>query len=189
MARAGLTPDRVTAAGLELADDLGFDNVTLSVLARHFGVKTASLYSHISDAEDLKTRIVLRALDELADLASQAIAGRSGKEALAALGGVYRDYARDHPGRYAATHHRLDSEAAFASAGPRHTRMVRAILRGYDIEGTEATHAVRLLGSVFDGYASLELGGAFDHSEPGSEESWERAMDALDSLLRNWPAP
>ncbi|AXK32840.1 TetR/AcrR family transcriptional regulator [Streptomyces armeniacus] len=189
MARAGLTTARLTQAGAELADELGFDQVTLSALARRFDVKVASLYSHLRSSQDLKTRITLLALEELADRAAEALAGRAGKDALTAFAHVYRDYAREHPGRYTAARAPLDPETAAASAGVRHAQMTRAILRGYDLAEPDQTHAVRLLGSVFHGFVSLEAGGGFSHSEPDSQESWIRALDALDALLRNWPAP
>ncbi|MCX4919118.1 MULTISPECIES: TetR/AcrR family transcriptional regulator [unclassified Streptomyces] len=189
MVRAGLTTERLTRAGAELADEVGFDQVTVSALARQFDVKVASLYSHVKSSHDLKTRIALLALDELADRGATALAGRAGKDALTAFANVYRDYAREHPGRYAAAQLRLDPEAAAASAGARHSQMTRAILRGYDLAEPDQTHAVRMLGSVFHGYVSLEMSGGFSHSAPDSQESWSRVLDALDSLLRNWPAP
>ncbi|MFC1411498.1 TetR/AcrR family transcriptional regulator [Streptacidiphilus sp. N1-12] len=188
MARVGVTPERLTLAGAELADEVGFDQVTVSELARRFDVKVASLYSHLKNSQDLKTRIALLALEELADRAADALAGRSGKDALIALANVYRDYAHEHPGRYAAAQFRLDPETAAASAGVRHARMTRAILRGYDLAEPDQTHAVRLLGSVFHGYVSLEMGGGFSHSAPDTQETWNRTLDALDALLRNWPA-
>ncbi|WP_275460802.1 TetR/AcrR family transcriptional regulator [Streptomyces noursei] len=188
-ARVGLTTERLTRAGAELADEVGFAQVTVSELARRFDVKVASLYSHVKNSHDLKTRISLLALAELADLAAEALAGRAGKDALAAFADVYRDYARQHPGRYAATQFPLDPETAAASAGVRHAQMTRAILRGYDLPEPEQTHAVRMLGSVFHGYVSLELAGGFSHSAPDSEETWSRVVDALDALLRNWPTP
>ena len=160
----------------------------MSAVARRFGVQVSSLYSHVRSSHDLKTRIALFALDEMADRGAAALAGRAGKDALVALANVYRDYAREHPGRYTAARMRLDPKTAAASAGPRHAAMTRAILRGYDLTEPDQTHAVRLLGSVFHGYPSLETAGAFDHSEPASEESWNRIHDALDALLRNWPA-
>ncbi|MFK4149915.1 TetR/AcrR family transcriptional regulator [Streptomyces sp. NPDC004065] len=189
MARAGLTPERLTRAGAELADEVGFEQVTVSALARRFDVKVASLYSHLKSSHDLRTRIALLALEELADRAADALAGRAGREALAAFANAYRDYAREHPGRYDAARFRLDPETAAASAGVRHARMTRAILRGYDLAEPDETHAVRLLGSVFHGYVSLEAAGGFSHSAPDSEQSWSRIVDALDALLRNWPAP
>ncbi|QNP76064.1 WHG domain-containing protein [Streptomyces roseirectus] len=187
MARAGLTPERLVLAGAELADEAGFENVTLSALARRFDVRVASLYAHVRNSQDLKTGIALLALEELADRAADALAGRSGKDALTAFADVYRDYARTHPGRYTAARHRLDPETAAASAGVRHSRMTRAILRGYDLTEPDQTHAVRLIGSVFHGYVSLEAAGGFAHSEPDSQASWERILDGLDALLRNWP--
>ncbi|MET7644249.1 TetR-like C-terminal domain-containing protein [Streptomyces sp. NPDC005426] len=189
MVRAGLTAQRLTRAGAELADEVGFEQVTVSALARRFDVKVASLYSHVKSSHDLRTRIALLALEELADRGAAALAGRAGKDALGAFADVYRDYAREHPGRYAAAQYRLDPEAAAASAGGRHAQMTRAILRGYDLSEPDQTHAVRLLGSVFHGYVSLEAQGGFSHSAPDSQESWSRIVDALDALLRNWPAP
>ncbi|MFB7935235.1 MULTISPECIES: TetR/AcrR family transcriptional regulator [Streptomyces] len=189
MARVGLTPERLTEAGAELADEVGFDEVTVSALARRFDVKVASLYSHVRNSQDLRTRIALLALADMADRAADALAGRAGKDALAALADVYRDYAREHPGRYAAAQLRLDPQTAAASAGVRHAQMTRALLRGYDLTEPDQTHAVRLLGSVFHGYVSLELGGGFSHSAPDTDATWARIIDALDTLLRNWPAP
>ncbi|WP_030946433.1 TetR/AcrR family transcriptional regulator [Streptomyces sp. NRRL S-646] len=187
MARVGLTTERVVRAGAELADEVGFDQVTVSELARRFGVKVASLYSHVKSSQDLRTRIALFALEELADRAADALAGRAGKDALIAFANAYRDYGREHPGRAAAARLRLDPETAAASAGVRHAQMTRAILRGYDLTEPDQTHAVRLLGSVFHGYSSLETAGGFSHSAPDSEESWTRILDALDALLCNWP--
>ncbi len=189
MARTGLTTERLTRAGAELADEVGFDQVTVSELARRFDVKVASLYSHLRNSQELKTRIALFALEELADRVAAALAGRAGKDALAAFANVYRDYAREHPGRYAAAQLRLTPEEAAASAGGRHAQMTRAVLRGYDLTEPDQTHAVRLLGSVFHGYVSLEMGGGFSHSAPDTQETWSRVLDALDALLRNWPAP
>ncbi|MEU4262982.1 TetR/AcrR family transcriptional regulator [Streptomyces argenteolus] len=185
--RAGLTTERLVRAGAELADEVGFEQATPAELARRFGVRTASLYSHVRNAHDLRTRIALLALEELADQVSTAVAGRAGKDALTAFANAYRDYALTHPGRFAAARYRLDPAAAATSAGVRHARMTRAILRGYDLAEPHQTHAVRLLGSVFSGYVGLEGAGGFSHSVPDSQESWSEILNALDVLLRTWP--
>ncbi|MFE4262001.1 TetR/AcrR family transcriptional regulator [Streptomyces sp. NPDC056883] len=184
MVRAGLTAERLTRAGAELADEVGFEQVTVSALARRFDVKVASLYSHLKNSQDLKTRIALFALEELADRVAAALAGRAGKDALAAFAAAYRDYARQHPGRYDAARLRLDPETAAASAGVRHAQMTRAILRGYDLTEPDQTHAVRMLGSVFHGYVSLELAGGFSHTAVDPQESWDWIVDSLDAMLR-----
>lgn len=188
MARAGLTTERVALAGADLADEVGLERITVSEIARRFDVKVASLYSHVRSSNDLRIQIALIALGDLADRSAAALAGRAGKDALTALGGVYRDYARQFPGRYDATQVPLDAATAAASAGPRHVEMLRAVLRGYSLSDDDHTHAIRLLGSVFHGFATLERAGSFSHSQPGSQDSWDRILESLDATLQGWAA-
>lgn len=118
MPRAGLTAERVVLAAAELADRVGLDGVTLSALARGFGVRDASLYSHVRNVRDLRTRLTLLAGGELTDRIALAVAGRSGKEALAAFAQAYREYALAHPGRYAASQLPMDQALLAASPPP-----------------------------------------------------------------------
>lgn len=186
MGRAGLNAQRIVRAGADLADEVGFERVTASEIARRFDVKVASLYSHLKSAHELNVGIALLALDELADRVSEAVAGRAGKDALVAVANAYVDYSREHPGRYAATQFPLDHETAINSAGVRHSAMMKAILRGYHLTEADQVHAVRLLGSLFHGYASLDASGSFSHSAPDSQESWVRILDGIDTLLQQW---
>lgn len=188
MARAGLTTDRLVQAGAELADEIGFAHITGAALAKHFNVKQASLYSHMASFDDLKRRIAHLALGEIAARSAEALAGRTGKEALVVLANVYRDYAREHPGRFAAARHPLPAGEASGSAGPAIAQMMRAVLRSYNLPEAEQAHAIRLLGGFFMGFVTLELAGGFSHSAPDPESSWLRALDALDATLRTWPA-
>nr|BFE78390.1 hypothetical protein GCM10020093_009910 [Planobispora longispora] len=93
MARAGLTAESVTRAAADLADTVGFENLTVSALARSLRVKDPSLYSHIRSLQDLRERVALLAAGELADRIAAAVAGRAGFEALAAFADAYREYA------------------------------------------------------------------------------------------------
>jgi AcrR family transcriptional regulator len=188
VARAGLSTERVTLAAAELADEIGFDAVTVSAVARAVGVKDASLYSHISSVQDLRSRVAVLALAELADRVSAALAGRSGKDALVAFANAYRAYAMEHPGRYSAAQMELQPEVALSSAAGRHSAMTRAILRGYSMAEPDETDAVRLLHSAFHGYVSLERTGGFTHTPRTADESWARGLDALDVMLANWPS-
>jgi len=187
MARAGLTVDRLVRAGAELADTAGFDAVTPSALAKQFDVQVASLYSHVKSAGELKTLVALFALEQLADRAAEAVAGRAGKDALLALAEVHRDFATQHPGRFAATRYPLGDAAAAGSGGARLAQLMRAVLRGYQLPEPQQTHAVRLIGSVFLGFTLLELAGSFAHSSPEAQASWRASLDALDAILRHWP--
>ncbi|MEY9950093.1 TetR/AcrR family transcriptional regulator [Kitasatospora sp. GAS1066B] len=188
MPRAGLTAERVVLAAAELADRVGLDGVTLSALARGFGVRDASLYSHVRNVQDLRTRLTLLAGGELTDRIALAVAGRSGKEALAAFAQAYREYALAHPGRYAAS--QLPMDQALLAASPTAQRSIEityAMLRAYDLADPELIDAGRMLRATLHGYVTLEAAGGFGHARP-VQTSWERAIDALDLVLRRWPA-
>lgn len=187
MPRVGMTADRLTQAAAELADEIGFDNVTVSALARHFGVKDASLYSHIKNARDLRARVAALALTELADLVAAAMAGRAGKDALFAFANSYRDYAKQHPGRYAAMQQDLDADGPAAAPAHRHADLTRSILHAYQLSKNAQTDAIRLLGATLHGYITLELTGSFRHTPRSADLSWVAALTALHATLINWP--
>ncbi|MEU7137254.1 WHG domain-containing protein [Streptomyces sp. NPDC046261] len=189
MARAGLSAERVTLAGAELADEVGLDRVTMSQVARRLGVRDASLYTHVRNLEDLRGRIALLAADEKTIRIAEATAGRSGKDALVAYANAWREYAHRHPGRYMATQTpiQIDPELAARAPGPRRAvELTYGMLRGYGLAEPDLTDAVRLLRSTFHGFVALEAAGGFGH-ERSPRQSWVRALDALHTLLEHWP--
>ncbi|WP_055494636.1 TetR/AcrR family transcriptional regulator [Streptomyces sp. TP-A0356] len=187
MARAGLTVERVVATAADLADEVGFEHVTVSALARRFGVKDASLYSHVKNLRELRTRIALLAGEEMIEHIAAAVAGRAGKDALVAFAGAYREYALRHPGRYAATQIRLDQPLVAESRALRRTAEITyGMLRAYGLEEPDLTDAVRLLRSTFHGYCALEAVGGFG-APRDVQASWDKAVDALHVALGHWP--
>jgi AcrR family transcriptional regulator len=184
----GLNAEVVTRAAADLADERGLAAVTMAALARHLGVRAPSLYAHVAGERDLRQRVALLALAESADRVGEAVAGRSGRDALDALGRAYRAFAAAHPGRHEATTLPLDDEVAAGGAGPRHAVLSRAVLRSYALGEPAETHAVRLLGATVRGWTDLELAGGFARSEPDAEQSWERAVDGLDQVFTAWGA-
>ncbi|MFJ2758918.1 WHG domain-containing protein [Nocardioides sp. NPDC087217] len=194
MGRPGLNRSDVIAAAADLADELGFDAVTVSVLARRLGVRSPTLYSHISSGTDLRTAVTAYVLDELADATTQAMTAGEGRELLVAYANAIRDFARRSPGRYDATtrqrvppvpagESRLDSVDEAITAGRRNADLALAVVRSYGVTEANETYAVRLMSSLIHGYITLELAGSFAHSEPHSEATWPEALDDLDRSL------
>lgn len=186
MPRAGLTRSLVLDAAAELADAHGLDAVTPSAVARSVGIRTPSLYAHVAGADALRDGLTVLALAEMADAVSRAVAGRSGGAALHGLADAYRDYARTHPGRYAATRRRLAPDHEGVAEGRRHTELLTSVLRGYGVPEDEHVHAVRLVGSTVHGFIALEATGSFDHSDPEADVSWTRVVDVLHRALDGW---
>ena len=187
MARANLTADVVIAAGADLADEDGFEQVTLSAVARRLGVQTASLYHHVRDRAELLAGIHELALDELADRIGSAVAGRSGRDALVGLAEAQRTFAREAPGRWAALQQPAAPSTAASPGARRVAELTMAVLRGYDVAEAELVHVTRFLGATVNGFLALERSGGFGHRTPAPEVSWQRTLTALDAIVRTWP--
>ena len=194
MGRPGLNRAAVIAAAADLADELGFDAVTISVLARHLGVRSPTLYSHITGATDLRTAVTAYVLGELADTTSAAMSAGEGRDLLVAYATAIRDFARRSPGRYdATTRQRIppassagsapDSVDEAIAAGRRNADLALAVVRSYGVAEAAETYAVRLMSSLIHGYVTLELAGSFVHSQPPSETTWPEVLDDLDRTL------
>jgi AcrR family transcriptional regulator len=186
MPRVGLTRDALIAAAADVADEIGFEHLTLAVLAKRFGVRDASLYTHVRGLSDLMEGVALLAHDEWAEVLGAAVAGRSGHAALTAFADAYRSFATGHPGRYAATRHPIAPDRLAASTGvARIIESCYALLRGYGLPEPDATDAVRLLRSTFHGFSDLEATGGFT-ADRSLDASWRRAVDALHHTLTAW---
>jgi len=187
--RMNLTRDVVLRAAADLADRSGYDEVTVSALARELGVQPASLYSHLRDRAAVLEGVHELALGELADRVSAAIAGRSERAALAGLIDAHRGFAGEHPGRWTAMQRPASDETAQSESAKRVVSLLWAMFRGYDIPDSELIHATRFVGATINGFLALEAAGSFSHRDLQTEASWSRALDVLDAALRTWPTP
>jgi len=187
MPRAGLDPDAVVRAAAALADAEGLDAVTLSRLAGSLGVRAPSLYAHVDGLPDLRRRLAARGARDLAAALQVAAAGRARGDALTAIAGVYRAYAREHPGTYAALQRvtNLDDPAA-AEAATQLVDTIIAVLRGYGLEDDEAIHAARIVRAALHGFATLENGDGFG-IELDLDDTFSRLVAVLDQGLADGP--
>lgn len=162
MPRAGLDTKAVLSAAAELADQEGLDAVTLAALAQKLDIRSPSLYNHVDGLTGLRRALAVHALERLQASLVPAAAGRSGDEAVRALGQAYIAFARSHPGLYEAALRAPDpAEQEVAGAGEPIVQLIVSVLEAYGLEGDAALHAVRGLRSVLHGFASLEQKGGF----------------------------
>lgn len=186
MPRVPLTVDAIVSTAAALADEVGVSAVTLSAVARSLGVQTPSLYGHVADLAALRDGMTIRALAELSDSAGEAIAGRSGRDALRALCDAHRDYARTHPGGWESLQRRAGEAAVRSSPAARSGQVMAAVLRGYGVPEADRVHATRLVAAFLNGFIHLEHVGGFSHSAPASTASWSILIDRVDGMLRDW---
>jgi AcrR family transcriptional regulator len=183
--RVGLSSDDVVAAAAELADEAGYKELTMGLVAQRLGVRTPSLYKHVDDLADLRRRVATLAVTELGEAVRDALQGRSGLDALTAMLTAVRDYVTVHPGRYAATtgQQLTGRDDPLVTATSRLLGAIAAMLRGYGIGDTEVDHAIRTLRCIIHGYAALQADDGFQwNADP--RESFDWMIRFLDRGLR-----
>ncbi len=165
MPRAGLTTASVVREAADLADEIGYDALTLTALASRLNVAVPSLYKHIGGLDDLRRGVALVAVRELGAVMRAALdQGEPLQEGsgLPALAAAYRRYALDHPGRYAATVRAAPAEDPELKAAADETvRTILDVFAAAGLQDDDLIHAARALRAALHGYASLEAAGGF----------------------------
>ncbi len=185
MPRTGLAAADIVPAGAEIADELGYHQLTLGLLARRLGIRAPSLYKHVSGLGDLQHRIATLAMAEFGEMIRDAVAGLAGRDALSALANAARGYVTVHPGRYMAT-----VGAQFTGPGDpllmastRVIGVISAVLRGYRISDDDMVDAIRAVRCTLHGFATLQATNGFQWGGD-IDESFEKLVSFMDSGLR-----
>jgi len=186
--RAGLSTRRVVAEAAAVADEVGWERLSLAAVAARVGVRLPSLYKHIASLDALRTEVRVLGLQELGEAMTAAAIGRSGSDALLGVADAYRGYALKHPGRYAATLAApLDDHPAHVQAAAAVLRVVEAILDGYGLTGDDTVDAIRSLRALLHGFVSLEAAGGF-RMPVDVDRSYHRLVAGFDATLQSWAA-
>ena len=185
MPRAGLDARTVVAAAADLADEAGFHNLTMGLLADRLGVRTPSLYKHVTGLADVQHRVAVLAVTQLGDAVRDAIGGRAGRDALAAFATAFRDFVTGHPGRYTATvgAEFTGPDDPLYTASARVLDTMAAVLSGYGIPADKMDHALRTMRSMFHGFTTLQAANGFQWSgDP--DETFHWMVEFVDRGLR-----
>ena len=198
MPRVGLTSSIVIREAADLADEIGYDALTLTALASRLNVAVPSLYKHVAGLDDLRRGVALMAVEELGGVLRAATdeggaegehAGPTGDEGrpgrdLRALATAYRRYALDHPGRYAATVRAAPAgDRELQAASDATLRTVFELLEASGLRGDDVVHAARSLRAALHGFASLEAAGGFGLPQV-VERSFEWMVEAFEDGLK-----
>jgi AcrR family transcriptional regulator len=184
MPRAGLSRDAVVDIAVRLVDETpdGFARLSLAAVAAAAGVAVPSLYKHVTSLGDLRQGVALVALRELARRSAGATVGRSGADAVRALGHAVRGFAGEHPGLYAAAQVAPGADDAAAGAvrlaAADVVEIIGAVLRGAGVPDDRLVDSIRVVRSAVHGFAVLESGGGF-----GLPDDLDRSFEALLAVL------
>jgi hypothetical protein len=121
----------------------------------------------------------VRGIAEATARIQRATIGKARNDALFALAHAYWQFAREHPGLYAASLRAArHGENDIAAAGEALLGTVLAVLAGYGIRGNDALHATRGLRAIIHGFVSLDAMGGF-RLKLDLAESYDRVLAAF----------
>ncbi len=154
----------VTAAG-DLIDEIGPEKLSLTSVADRLGVTQPALYRHVANLAELWRLLGIDTRARLANVLAEASIGLAGGDAITAIANAWRQFAIDHPGRYASTgRHSIEGEPDLIAAAHRTISVLERALTAYGFDDDARRDAAELMRSTFHGFASYEIG--HGHPDP-----------------------
>ncbi|GAB4512176.1 MAG: TetR/AcrR family transcriptional regulator [Anaerolineae bacterium] len=153
---------RVLEVSVALANEHGFESVTLASVAEQLGIRIPSLYNHVSGLPGLRSEMALWGLRQLIEQIRRAAVGKAGDDAIMSLAMAYRAFAHTHPGLYGATLRApYADEPERAAAAQEIIDILLAVLSPYGFSEEATLHTIRALRSLLHGFVDLETAGGF----------------------------
>ena len=186
MARAGLDKETVIRKAAELANEIGYDKITLKLLAEHLNVQPPSLYNHIKGIEELQKEIMLFGWRQMDQAMTDAAVCVSGYDALEAICRAFYKYATENPGVFNAMlwYNKFENEETQNATKEMFSIIYRAFTM-LNISKENSEHLIRTYRGFLEGFALLVNNHAFGN--PVSiEESFEISLRVLIGEQRRW---
>lgn len=173
-----LTKEKVVNKAAELANELGdVHQLTLKDLAAALNIKVPSLYNHINGIDGLIYALRIYALTIWYENLRDAMAGKTGSEALWAATISYRSFAHANPGIYQLILPAGETDPEIDRIGWNTISLLLLVLGSFGLDGDEALHVVRGFRSLAHGFVSLELAGGFG-LDLDLDQSYQRLFEA-----------
>lgn len=183
--KKNLNTETILNAAAELAEEKGIENISLLQVAKKLGIKSPSLYNHLSGVQDLSLGIARLAVGRLEDTIRSAAVGRSKEDALVAIACAYRKFAKENPELYKAILRFPDyNDSGVQETGHAIVRILYQVMEPYHYSKEETIHFGRGFRSALHGFVSLEEAGFFQSTEADVNKSYEQLVLRLISTLK-----
>ncbi|MDR0849311.1 MAG: WHG domain-containing protein [Propionibacteriaceae bacterium] len=181
--KRNLTPEIIRRAAVEIIEMNGAQALTMHSLADALGVKSPSLYNHVSGLREVWTMLADEGLKQVIAAVRGAAIGRSADTALREIAYAYRSFGLTRPHLYAAFDSlpRLDSKEVRAASSEL-VGVLGQVLAVYHLEAEEQTNIIRVLLVGLHGFVSRENAGFFTGPIP-ADTTFERLIDSWLALL------
>lgn len=177
--RKNIDLERVVQTAIEIANEQGYEAVTLALVAEKLEIRVPSLYNHVAGLPGLRYQMRLWGTKQLTDQLRRAAVGKAGKDAILSVAKAYRAFAQQYPGIYAMTLRAPNAdETELAIVAAEVLDIVIAVLQPYGLSDDDMLHAVRGFRSISHGFVDLDTAGGFGMALD-KDESFRRLVEAF----------
>lgn len=179
MGRIGVDVDKITETAAKIANEAGYENITLKMIADELGIKTPSLYNHIDGLEDVKRLLMIYGWKQMEERMIQSAIGVAGYDAIKAGCYAFYEYATENPGVFNAMlwYNKFQNEDTMEATSGLFVVLFK-ITSSLNISEENCNHIIRTLRGFLEGFSLLVNNGAFGN--PISiAESFELSLNVL----------
>ncbi len=181
-ARSGLTRAAIVDVAAALVDRDGFQQLTMTALAKKLGVQGPSLYNHVEGIDAVLADVQVRALAELASGLQRAAVGRTREQAIRAFAAVHYRFAIDHPGLYDLAMSEAIDRERLAAAGEPAGSALTAVIESFGVADPTVDLSLTCLATLH-GTIDLIRSGMFTGAVDAAA-MYRRAVDLVVLLLQ-----
>ena len=183
--RKGLNTNRIVEAAAKLIAEKGFDQFSLRELSDRLGVKTASLYNHISSLSELTSNIGQLAFERMAGQLYSGTEDALPFDTLYHIAIEYRKFAKQNPELYK-TIVKIHSAGSsdLIEKGQSLVHSLYPVLEACGLSEKDIIHFSRTIRSAMHGFITLEEAGFFG-TMVDADESYSYMAETLIRSLKN----
>lgn len=183
--RVGLDKNAILKTAANMADTNGIASVTLKALAEELGIKSPSLYKHISGLDELNKELMLYGWKALEQDIIKASIGKAKDDAIIAICWTYRNYVTLHPGVYEAMQwYNMYQSEEHLNATEGIISVIFQVLDAYNLTEEQKVHIVRMLRGFLQGFLTIESHGGYGNPQP-IDDSFNFALKTILNGIRD----
>lgn len=158
MARTTLLTKRIILDNaISIIDELGFDQLTINLLAKKLNLKAPSLYNYVNSLEELYIEIFFQISEDFFEILTNSVTNK--KTGISQFANTYRQFAQEHPERYKLlTFLPCDNYDKFPGYLLKTRDIFNELIRNQlELSKSEAKYHARVLRSFIHGFILFEL--------------------------------
>ncbi|TYC49047.1 TetR/AcrR family transcriptional regulator [Weissella muntiaci] len=185
MGKRDLSKNKIILATIELAKEIGIDNVSFPRLAEHFNIKPPSLYNHFNNMAQVRIHTAIYLENILFDRLMNNLIDLQPADALRKYAEVYELFANE----YASVYELLNivprvNNTELSAVNFDIFNFITQIISNYNLDKNDTVHSSRMFRSILHGYVTMRQLGYFTTESQLSNDSFHWMVEKFIASLQ-----